>query len=221
MSNDTKGVIYILTNPSFPEFVKIGYADDVKSRVKILNRTECTPFAFRIYATYEVDTRLTDMKLHNIIDKLNPELRSIDTVDGKKRVREFYAMSAEDAFALFEAIAEIHGRLDKLKRVKATKKDEIQEDLANEIEAESNERKEKFSFSSLGIPIGAELEYIHDTSIKAIVMDHKRTVSYNGKETSLSALARRLLNRNSQVQGTLYFTYLGETLVNLRKRLGK
>ena len=24
------GVIYILTNPSFPEYVKIGYADDVK-----------------------------------------------------------------------------------------------------------------------------------------------------------------------------------------------
>ena len=23
------GVIYILTNPSFPEYVKIGYADDV------------------------------------------------------------------------------------------------------------------------------------------------------------------------------------------------
>lgn len=24
------GVIYILTNPSFPQFVKIGYADDVE-----------------------------------------------------------------------------------------------------------------------------------------------------------------------------------------------
>lgn len=27
---ENKGVIYILTNPSFPEYVKIGYADDVK-----------------------------------------------------------------------------------------------------------------------------------------------------------------------------------------------
>lgn len=25
-----KGVIYIFTNPSFPELVKIGYTDDVK-----------------------------------------------------------------------------------------------------------------------------------------------------------------------------------------------
>lgn len=51
---ETKGVIYILTNPSFPEYVKIGYADDIKKRLKQLNRSECIPFAFRVYATYEV-----------------------------------------------------------------------------------------------------------------------------------------------------------------------
>ena len=47
------GVIYILTNPSFPQYVKIGYADNVESRLKQLNNSECIPFAFRIYATYE------------------------------------------------------------------------------------------------------------------------------------------------------------------------
>ena len=100
--DNTSGVIYILTNPSFPEYVKIGYADDVKRRLKELNRSECTPFAFRLYAFYEVNHRLTDMKLHNIIDRLNPDLRSIDNVDGKKRVREFYAMSKEDAYNFSE-----------------------------------------------------------------------------------------------------------------------
>ena len=53
MSEQNKGYIYILTNPSFPDYVKIGYADDVPSRVKHLNQTECTPYAFRIYATYD------------------------------------------------------------------------------------------------------------------------------------------------------------------------
>ena len=112
---NSKGYIYILTNPSFPEYVKIGYADDIKTRLAQLNRSECTPFAFRVYATYDVDTRLTDMKLHAMIDKLNPTLRAVDNVDGKKRVREFYAMSAEDAYELFEAMAEIHGTQDRLK----------------------------------------------------------------------------------------------------------
>ena len=57
----SKGVIYILTNPSFPQYVKIGYADDVETRLKDLNRSECIPFAFRIYATYDVEERLTDL----------------------------------------------------------------------------------------------------------------------------------------------------------------
>ena len=30
MSENKKGVIYILTNPSFLEYVKIGYADDIE-----------------------------------------------------------------------------------------------------------------------------------------------------------------------------------------------
>ena len=94
-SENIKGFIYILTNPSFPDYVKIGYADNVDNRLQQLNNSECTPFAFRVYATYEVDSRLSDLKIHSIIDKLNPDLRSIDNFNGKKRVREFYAMSAK------------------------------------------------------------------------------------------------------------------------------
>ena len=110
------GYIYILTNPSFSEYVKIGYADDVKERLKQLNRSECIPFAFRVYATYEVESRLSDVKIHSIIDTLNPNLRSIDNFNGKERKREFYAMSAEDAYSILEAIAEINNRKSKLKR---------------------------------------------------------------------------------------------------------
>lgn len=79
------GVIYILTNPSFPEYVKIGYADNVKSRLAQLNRSECVPFAFRVYATYEVSSRLSDKKIHSIIDKLNPDLRAIESFWGEEK----------------------------------------------------------------------------------------------------------------------------------------
>lgn len=34
-----QGVIYILTNPSLPAYVKIGYADDLKQRLLQLNRS--------------------------------------------------------------------------------------------------------------------------------------------------------------------------------------
>ena len=135
------GVIYILTNPSFPEYVKIGYADDVEKRLAQLNRSECIPFAFRIYATYEVNSRLSDLKIHEIIDKLNPNLRSIDNFEGKKRVREFYAMTKEDAYFLLEAIAEIHGCKDKLKRIQPTKDEQVDEEIAERIETETGIRR--------------------------------------------------------------------------------
>ena len=35
---DKTGVIYILTNPSFPEYVKIGYADEVHRVIKNMTR---------------------------------------------------------------------------------------------------------------------------------------------------------------------------------------
>lgn len=153
--SDSHGVIYILTNPSFPEYVKIGYADDMKQRLAQLNRSECTPFAFRVYATYEVPTRLTDMKIHAMIDKLNPSLRAIDNVEGKKRIREFYAMTAEDAYSLFEAMAEIHGTQDKLKLAKPTKAEQQEEETAADIKEEAKERLAPFRFSLVNIPVGA------------------------------------------------------------------
>ena len=212
MSN---GYIYILTNPSFPDYVKIGYADDVENRVRQLNRSECTPYAFRIYATYEVDSRLEDLKLHAMIDKLNPELRSRDEINGKKRVREFYSLSAEDAYGIFEAMAEIHGTTDRLKKYPISKMEEKQEETAKAI---ARQKKEKFEFSKLGIPVGAELIYIHNPSIRVTVID-KRKVFYNGEEWSLSPLAKMLLKRNCPVTGTLHFSYNGETLADLRDRL--
>ena len=116
-----KGVIYILTNPSFPDYIKIGYAQNIEQRLKQLNRSETIPFAFRVYAVYEVESKLTDKELHKLIDSLNPDLRTIETFDGKERVKEFYAMSKEDAYGLLECIAKISGTEKCLKKWKETK----------------------------------------------------------------------------------------------------
>ncbi len=108
------GVIYILTNKSFPDLVKIGYADDIDKRLETLNSNSGLPYSFKKYATYRVEERLEDIKLHTIIDKLNPSLRTVEENDGKKRTREFFKITKEDAYLLFEAIAEISGTADRL-----------------------------------------------------------------------------------------------------------
>lgn len=128
------GVIYILTNPSFPEYVKIGYADDLQKRLKELNRSECIPFAFRVYAVYEVAERLQDKAIHAMIDNLNPNLRAIDTFDGKKRTKEFFAMTVDDAYNILQTIANISGTADKLHKLTPEGKAIAEEKIAEEIE---------------------------------------------------------------------------------------
>ena len=206
------GVIYILTNPSFPEYVKIGYANDVERRLKELNRSECTPFAFRLYAYYEVSTRLSDIKIHDLIDKLNPNLRSIDDIEGKKRIREFYAMDAEEAYSILESIATINGLKDKLHKVQPTSEETAEEKEANSV------RLDAFKFSMCGLKEGDELEFINDNSKKCYVINDKK-VKYEGEEYSLSSLARKLLEKSYQVAGPHYFKYNGEILSDLRERL--
>lgn len=216
------GYIYILTNPSFKEYVKIGYADDVKERLKQLNRSECIPFAFRIYATYEVDSRLSDIKIHSIIDKLNPNLRSIDTFEGKERKREFYAMSPEDAYSILEAIAEINGRKDKLKKYNLTETEKKEEKIANEVEEESIERLAPFNFNMVNIKPNEIIVFTNIASpnngTKCKVINDKQ-VEYNGEVWSLSALAKVLSNSKWSVAGPRYFKYKGEWLNDIRKRM--
>ncbi len=128
------GVIYILTNPSFPEYVKIGYADNINKRLKELNRSECIPFAFRVYAVYAVTERLKDISIHNMIDSINPTLRAIETFDGKKRKKEFYAMTADDAYAILETIATISGTTDRLRKLTPEGHEIDDEQLAKDVE---------------------------------------------------------------------------------------
>ena len=103
----SEGYIYIMTNPCLHDMVKIGYASDVEARRKQLSTT-ALPFEYEIYATYETSGQLEDKKLHELIDTLNPKLRLAKN-------REFFAMSAEKAYRLLEAIAIISGSADKLK----------------------------------------------------------------------------------------------------------
>lgn len=216
------GYIYILTNPSFPQYVKIGYATDVQQRLDELNRSTAVPFAFRVYATYEVDSALSDKKLHSILDKLNPDLRSTEEIDGKKRVREFYAMSAEDAYSILDAIAEINGYTHRLKKWKATVAEQKDEELAQVISEQHQERLAPFRFSLCHIAVGESIEFCcagNERSGEICTVYDDKHVKYNGEIWSLSALAKYLTGRKTEVQGPRYFKYKGEWLNDIRARI--
>ncbi len=109
---ESNGFIYVLTNESFhkKDWVKIGYAVDVDKRVKELSGT-AVPLPYEVYCTYEIPrikgTKDPDKLLHDLISKLNPDLRITPN-------REFFTMYPWDAYEMLYAIAQMHGRTDKL-----------------------------------------------------------------------------------------------------------
>lgn len=211
-----KGVIYILTNPSFPEYVKIGYADDIEKRLKQLNRSETIPFAFRVYAIYEVDSRLTDLKVHDLIDQLNPDLRTIETFDGKKRQKEFYAMTPEEAYTLLDCIAQISGTSDRLKKMQPEGHEVLDEALAEEIKSTS--RRAPFQFSMCNIAVGEKVYSLEFPEKYATVVDDKH-IEYMGEVMSLTACAKKILNKDwIAMAGPQHFTYNGILLSELRNK---
>lgn len=195
--------IYIMTNPAYPGYVKIGATQrDVESRRKELSSQTGVMFNFEIYATYQTKGNLQDKNFHRIIDKLNPTLRA-------NKKREFYKMEPEAALDLLMAIAEIAGDTE---NVTKWVEDSSENDIKN--------KKSPFSFTSAGIKPGTYITFTENEDIKVKVLDDRK-IEYNGKPTSLSDLARKLLDLKHPVQGTLYFSYDNETLNERRERLEK
>ena len=154
-----------------------------------------------MYATYEVDSALSDKKLHSILDKLNPDLRSAEEVDGKRRIREFYAMPPEDAYAILEAIAEINGFHHRLKKRRVTTTAQQDEALARQIEEQHRERVSPFAFSKCGI--SADDQHVR----------------FQDEIWSLAALAKHLRGTRNSVAGPQYSKYNGAWLNAIRRRL--
>lgn len=190
-----KGYIYIMTNPALNGMVKIGYAVDVEQRRRQLSTT-ALPYEYETYATYETSGRLEDKKLHKLIDNLNPDLRVTSN-------REFFVMSPEAAYELLETIAIISGTTDKLRKVRITE------------ESRQKVRKPPINFAKCGIPVGAELVYTDDPSVKVYV-ESDRKVQYNNESTSLSAIVGMLKGVKS-IQGPMFFTYNGRLLTDIAR----
>lgn len=119
---------------------------------------------------------------------MNPELRSTEEINGKKRIREFYAMTPEDAYSILEAIAEINGYTNRLKKWTATEDELAEETLAQDISEAHRERLVPFSFSACKIPVGAEIEFCKNAAdssgIVCKVADEKH-IEYQGKILTL------------------------------------
>jgi len=196
-----KEIIYILINEAMPGYVKIGKtSSSLEQRVKELSASTSVPLPFTcFYACIVKDASFVERQLHDAFDnnRINPR-------------REFFQISPERVVSALK-LAELEDITPKKDLI------EYHEDreALNEVH---KEMREKFNFKMVHLPIGTELVFSRDKNIKAKVVSDK-SIEFNGKITSLSTSAQKLLNYDRSVSGTAYWMYEDETLDERRRRL--
>lgn len=195
-------IIYLLTNEAMPCYVKIGKTNNnLEQRVRELNASTSIPFPFTVfYACIVNNAQFVEHQLHDAFDdnRVNPK-------------REFFRVAPERVVAALK-LAETENITPKKDFVES-KEDQEALDTARKI-------RSRFNFEMVKIPIGAELYFSRNESIKAKVIDTHaaNSIELNAKKTSLSCSAQKILGYQYGVAGTDYWMYDGETLDERRRR---
>lgn len=195
-------IVYILTNESMPDTIKIGITDNLERRIKELDNTS-TPLPFECYYAVEVENASAiEKKIHTGLDD--------------KRIRhnrEFFNATPESAKAILEIAEEMGGK-------NVTPKEVIAEtDQDKQALSEAKKRRGRIDyFGILGIEKGTILTFSKDKSITCIVSENGKVI-FKDKETTLSGSALEITNEMGydwgQVQGSGYWCYNGKTLRDL------
>ena len=195
-------IIYILTNQSMPDTIKIGITDNLERRIKELDNTSL-PLPFECYYAVEVeDASKIEKKIHEGLD----DARIRDN-------REFFNTTPEQAKSILE-IAEIMGGKD------VTPKGDIVETAQDKQALEKSRKiRKRFNFEMINIQPGTILNFVKDNAITCEVHDDRK-VKFRDKITSLSDAADIVLREMgydwSAAQGPIWWSYQGKSLSELR-----
>ena len=208
--------IYVLTNPAFPDHVKIGKTKNVERRVKELSRHSGVPEPFEIYYACEV-TDAAKVEKH-ILAALG---------DYRKNMNREFLKIEPDKLKLILQLVELK---DVTPKVVSEEDDELNSPPLTSVsksKANNNQKKKRprsaFTFSSAKIPVGSKLNFVSDEKVTAVVHDDRK-VKFKGQIKSLTQSACDVLNKKhgrkkyKTLQGTLYWKYKNEILSERRLR---
>ena len=195
-------IVYVLSNPAMPGYIKIGKTDNLKERLRNLDRTS-TPLPFQCeYAAEVNDADKVEKILHDIfVDKRVRSNREFFEVDPQQIIRALDLQEHKDV---------------------TPKEDIFETEEDKKAVIKKNEIRSRFNFEMVKIKPGTELYFSKDEEIKCIVVD-KFQIEFEGTIQSLSQSAMILINRLGynwkQIQGTGYWMYSNETLYERRMRM--
>lgn len=195
------GIIYILSNPSFPNYVKIGKTSkNVKHRMDSLYNTSVpTPFKCE-YACEVENYEDVEKKIHYAFSDLRVNEN-----------REFFEIDADKIKAILEIFCK--------KNVTASIDEEVNEKTDSIDKASSEKlikRKPSIDFFEIGLKVGDILTYTKDPKITVSIYDNKH-VKYIDDIYTLSPLTMKLMKREQSIRGTDYWEFNGKPLIDLYK----
>ncbi len=206
------GIIYIFTNEAMPGLVKIGKIASegraVEDRMKELDTTG-VPMPFECFAAWEVE---------NVMDAENALHHAFADHRLRKR-REFFRISPDKPTAILKAF----GTSEVTPTTDIVLEDSNSDDDRQALDRE-RVRRQKFSFSVVGIEPGAELRSVFDDEMVCIVED-ERKVTFRGDSTSVSGaaliIARETGREWNTINGPAYWKFNGKTLAELKETIGE
>jgi bifunctional DNA-binding transcriptional regulator/antitoxin component of YhaV-PrlF toxin-antitoxin module len=195
-------IVYILTNPSMPDLIKIGKTGNLKERLRSLNSGTGVPEKFLVHYACEVaDNSLIEKTLHYAFGEVrtNPK-------------KEFFRKDPERVVAILRLFAIREITIDNKEIVESSQE-------LMELEKVLTKKRDNFSFEKVGIRVGSELEFTRDSEIKAIVAKNNKVV-FCDEIMSISNAAKLVLGVDYSIQGPAYWKYNDKTLNEIRNEEG-
>ena len=200
-------IIYLLTNPTIPDLVKIGRTTNLEQRIRSLSSHSGVAVPFECFHASEVtDANEVEQALHDGFADHRINNR-----------REFFRIDPERVLSIL-----------KLREVRdVTPSEDIveDEDERETLERERKRARARFSFPMLGIEPGSIITFYTDETLTAKVVDDYQ-IEFEGELQSVTKAARTILlrtnpDRQKVTDGPPYWKFEGETLRDRRKRMEK
>lgn len=188
-------IVYVLSNPAFDRYVKVGRTIDLEQRLRQLDNTS-VPLPFRCEFAVEV---ADEVEAERLVHQAFADVRV-------RSSREFFEIEPQRVIAALK----LTGGKD------VTPKEDVAED-AEGIEAleRTVAKRRSYSFDDAHVTVGDVLVYTRDESVTATVVADKK-IEFEGEVTSLSRAALTLLHRDGykwkQANGWAYWMKDGETM---------
>jgi len=198
MTEESLGIVYVLTNPAMPGLVKIGKTSrgSVDARLNELYSTG-VPVPFECaFAGKILDESKVERAFHTAFGpyRINPS-------------REFFQIEPEQAIALLELMVteDVTPQL----QAEADSVDAGAEDGAKRLKA----RRPVQNYVEMGIPVGSSLLFSDGVSTCQVISG--RRVMYEGEDYSLTALTQKLLETDRPLQPSPHWKFNGRRLSDI------